>query len=157
MIMVLGYILKWFKLNSLKQNPGKFQFMILGTNTDIKINLFLDGNKIEKSQEVFLLGITIDDKLSFKRHVENICRKAKYKLHALQSIRKYLSTDKAEALCNAFINSQFYYAPLIWMLAGKLLISRVKKIQFRLLQVVNNTYDTTYDELLSMNRDTSVH
>ena len=48
--------------------------MILGTNTDIKINLFLDGNKIEKSQEVFLLGITIDDKLSFKRHVENISK-----------------------------------------------------------------------------------
>ena len=72
--MVLGYILKWFKVNSLKQNPGKFQFLILGTNTDIKINLFLDGNKIEKSQEVFLLGITIDDKLSFKRHVENISK-----------------------------------------------------------------------------------
>ena len=31
--------------------------MILRTNTDIKVNLFLDGNKIEKSQEVVLLGI----------------------------------------------------------------------------------------------------
>ena len=49
----LGHILKWFKINSLKPNPGKFQFMIqhdLGTNTDIKVNLFLDGNKIEKFQ-----------------------------------------------------------------------------------------------------------
>ena len=35
----LGHILKWFKVNSLKPNPGKFQFMILGTNTDIKVNL----------------------------------------------------------------------------------------------------------------------
>ena len=31
----LGQILKWFKVNSLKPNPGKFRFMILGTNTDI--------------------------------------------------------------------------------------------------------------------------
>ena len=38
--------------------------MILGTNTDIKVDLFLDGNKIEKSQEVVLFKITIDDKLS---------------------------------------------------------------------------------------------
>ena len=33
----LGHILKWFKLNSLKLNPGKFQFMILRTGTDIKV------------------------------------------------------------------------------------------------------------------------
>ena len=43
------------------------------------------------------------------------------------------------------------------MFAGKLLISRVQNINFRSLQVVHNTYDTTYDELLSMNRDVSIH
>ena len=53
-------------MNSLKPNPGKFQFMILEINTAIKINLFLDGNNIEKIQWIVLLGITIDDKLSFK-------------------------------------------------------------------------------------------
>ena len=51
--------------------------MILGTNTGIKANLFMDGNKFEKSQEVVLLSININDKLSFKTHIENICRKAK--------------------------------------------------------------------------------
>ena len=69
----------------------------------------------------------------------------------------HLSTAKAKRLCNAFINSQFYYALLNWMFAGKLLISRVQKIHFRSLQVVHNTYDTTYDELLSMNSDVSIH
>ena len=75
----LGYILKWFKVNSLNPNPGKFRFTILGANTDVKVNLFLDGNKLEKSQKVVLLGITIDGKPSFKTHIENICRKAKDK------------------------------------------------------------------------------
>ena len=56
--------------------------MILGTNTEINVNLFLDGNKIEKSQELQLLGKTINDKLSLKTHIKNIYRKAKYKLHA---------------------------------------------------------------------------
>ena len=55
------------------------------------------------------------------------------------------------------IGSQFYYVPLIWMFVGKLLISRVQKIHFRLLQAVHNTYDTTYDELLSMDSDVSIH
>ena len=153
----LGYILTWFKVNSFKPNPGKFRFITLGTDIVIKVNLFLDGNKTEKSQEVVLLGTTIDDKLSFKTHIENICRKAKYKLHALQRIWKCLSTDKAKAICSAFINSQFYYAALIWEFAGKWLISRVQKIHFRLLQVVRNTYDTTFDELLSTDSDVSIH
>ena len=29
----IGNVLKWLKLNSLKPNPGKFQFMILATNS----------------------------------------------------------------------------------------------------------------------------
>ena len=67
--------------------------MILGRNTDIKVNLFLDGNKIEKSQGRVLLGITINNKLSLKTHIkthiENICRKSKYKLHALRPIKVF--------------------------------------------------------------------
>ena len=103
----LWHIVKWLKVNLLKPNPGKLQFMISGTITDIKVNLLLDGNKIKKSQEVALLGITIDDKLSFKTHIRirPICQKAKYKLHALQRIRKCLSTDKAKLLCNPLISS----------------------------------------------------
>ena len=34
-------------------------------------------NKIEKFQEVVLVGITIADNLSFKMHIENICQTAK--------------------------------------------------------------------------------
>ena len=92
--------------------------MILGTHTEIQVNLFLDGNKIEKFQEVVLLGLTIYDKLSFRTDIGNIFRKAKYKLRELQSIRMYLSNDETKTLCNAFISSQFYYAPLIWMFSG---------------------------------------
>ena len=43
------------------------------------------------------------------------------------------------------------------MFVGELLISRVQKIHFRSLQVVYNTYDTTYGELLSMDNDVSIH
>ena len=55
------------------------------------------------------------------------------------------------------MSSQFYYASLIWMFAGKLSISRVQKIHFQSLQVVHNTYDTTNDELLSIKSDVSIH
>ena len=142
----------WFTVNSLNPNPGKFQYMILGKCVTNQLSLFINGIKIERTSEVVLLGITIDDQLTFKTHIEYICRMAKYKLRALQRIRNYLSTEKARLLATAFINSQFYYAPLIWMFAGKTLISKVQKIHFRTLQVVYNTYEKSYNELLILNR-----
>ena len=35
--------------------------------------LFINGIKIERMFEVVLLGITIDDQLTFKTHIEYIC------------------------------------------------------------------------------------
>ena len=129
--------------------------MILGKCITNQLSLFINAIKIERTSEVVLLGITIDDQLTFKTHIEYICRMAKYKLRALQRIRNYLSTEKARLLATAFINSQFYYAPLIWMFAGKTLISKVQKIHFRTLQVVYNIYEKSYNELLILNRDIS--
>ena len=86
-------ILNWFRLNSLKANPGKFQFMILGDRSHQKHELKINLIKVEDSDDVLLLGITIDKKLTFKEHVENLCRKAQYKLHALRRIRKFLTIE----------------------------------------------------------------
>ena len=129
----LKNVLMWFTVNSLSPNSGNFQHMILGKCVANQLFLFINGIKIERTSEVVLLGITIDDQLTFKTHIQYICPMAKYKLRALQRITDYLSTEKARLLASAFINSQFFYAPLIF--AGKTLISKVQNIQFRTLQV----------------------
>ena len=38
----------------------------------------LNRVKVEASDDVLLLGITIDKKLTLKQHIENLCRKAQY-------------------------------------------------------------------------------
>ena len=106
----LNNVLAWFNINSLKANPGKFQFMVLGTKEDGSFILNISKNKIESSTEVTLLGVKIDKQLKFKNHIEELYRKAAYKLHALRRIRKHLTVEKAKLLANAFINSQFSYA-----------------------------------------------
>ena len=131
----LNNVLAWFNMNALKANPGKFQFMVPGKKEDDSFVLNLGNNKIESSTEVTLLGVKIDKQLKFKTHIEELCRKAAYKLHALRRIRKYLTVEKAKLLANAFINSQFTYVPLIWMFAGKLSIAKICKIHFRTLQL----------------------
>ena len=128
--------MNWFKINFLKANPGRFQFMVLGANKNNCFNLNVAGKVIPSSSQVKLLGISIDYELIFKKHINELCRKASYKLHALQTIRRYLSVDKVRLLANAFIDSQFNYAPLIWMFAGKTLINKIYKTHHRTLQAV---------------------
>ena len=131
----LNNVLTWFNIDSLKANPGKFQFMVLGTKEADSFVLNIGKNKIESSTEVTLLGVKIDKQLKFKSHIEELCRKAAYKLHALRRIRKYLTVEKAKLLANAFINSQFTYAPLIWMFAGKHLLLKFVKYIFGLFKL----------------------
>ena len=62
---------------------------------------------IKKSDEVELFGISFDEALILKKHIQDLCRTANYKLVALKAMRKYLSLKKAEALGNTIIDSQF--------------------------------------------------
>ena len=140
----LSNVMDWFKINSLKANPGKFQFMVLGANKNECFNLNVAGKVILSSSEVKLLGITIDYELKFKKHINELYRKASYKFHALQRIRRYLSVDKTRLLANAF------------MFAGKTLINKICKIHHRTLQVVYDDFDKLYDELLELSRDLSI-
>ena len=95
-------ILKWFKVNSMKLNLKKFQFMNFGKSTRQSIILNINNIKIRESSSVVLLGPTIDIRLTFKDHINILCRRASFKLHALRRKRKYLTIDKVKLLCNAF-------------------------------------------------------
>ena len=149
-------ILKWFKMNSLKANPAKFQFMILGKKLGNKVKLKINSIVINESDTVKLLGITIDSKLTFNEHISNLCRNASYKLFALRRIRKYLTQDQAILLYNAFINSQFNYAPIIWMFCRKTQYLKIQKIHHKALKIVFNS-DKSYEELLQMNNEVTIH
>ena len=115
----MSILLSWFKINSMKPNSKKFQFRILGKGSRLPFILNINNIKIRESQKVILLGLAIDICLTFKDHVETLCRNASYKLHALRRIRKYLTPNKAKVLYNAFINSQFNYTSTILMFCRK--------------------------------------
>ena len=104
----------------------------------------INGKIIPCSNEVKLLGIIIDNELKFKKYIEDLCKKAYYKLHALRRIRGYLTVEKARALANAFIDSQFNNAPLIWKIVGKTLIDKICKFvkgyfKWFTMNIINHT------------------
>ena len=121
--------LDWFDNNSLAPNPDKFQVMFLGTKSKTYLCLEINDRKTVSSPEVTLLGITIDWKLQFNRHVENICKKARKKTGALMRLKNKLDTSQKLFLYNSFIKSQFGYCPIVWLCHGKVVENKINSIQ----------------------------
>ena len=140
----------------MKPNPRKFQFMIHGKSTRQSIILNINNVKIRESSSVVLLGLTIDNQRTFKDHINILLRRASFKLHALRRIRKYLTAVKAKLFYNAFINSQFNYASIIWMFFHKQVYLKIEKIQYKALKIVYNSNES-YEELLLRNNEVSIH
>ena len=80
-----------------------------------------------------LLGISIDNTLSFDHHVSDLCRKAIQKLHALSRISHFMNTKQRKIIMKSFVLSQFGYCPLVWMFHSRKLNNRIDRIHERSL------------------------
>ena len=130
--------------------------MILSKKSYQPQKLSVNTFTINESDEVELLGLVTDKELNFSKHIDKLCCNAQYKLHALRRIRKYISSKKAKMLGNdAFIDSQFNYAPL-WMFCRNGLYLKMKKIHHKTLNLIYQ-YKKTCAELLELSETVSIH
>ena len=104
-----------------------------------------------------LLGITIDNELTFDEHVSKLCKKASQKVHALSRLCHYMDIKKRRTIIKAFIESQFGYCPLVWMLHIRTLNTSINRIYERALRLVCNDYISTFSELLKLDNSFTVH
>ena len=70
---------KWFYDNYMVSNPGKYCYMSFGSNPD-KSDLILEDNiKISSVDKYVILGVTIDNRLTFYNHLKGFCKKLQTK------------------------------------------------------------------------------
>ena len=127
--------------------------MFLESNIDnSKITFMIENKRVKSRSEVKLLGIAIDDKLSFTIHIENLCSTASEWLEALARIRKFLSFEQAKCLSEAYIVSTFTHWPLIWMFCSKTANILINKVHKRSTRVIYEMADATFENLLTLKR-----
>lgn len=78
------------------------------------INILLNNNKIELTDEVKNLGLYLDSDLRFRSHITNCIRKAYSSLKLLYNNRDFLNTKLKTILCNSLVLSQFNYCDIIY-------------------------------------------
>ena len=145
----------WFHQNFFTLNADKCKLLVYNRHNDISINI--DGEYITCDKSVKLLGIKIDNELTFKEHISNICKKVSLKLHALARVSKFINEDKLRLILKAFIESQFSYCSLIWMFHNRTLNNKINKLHERALRLVYKDDASTFRELLDKDNSFTIH
>ena len=117
----------------MKANPDKSHLILSNSNTNLYANI--DNHTINNQNEVEVLGITIDNKLTFNKHMSKLCMKASKKLHALMRVANYMNETQRKKVMNSFIYSLFQYCPLVWFFSSRKFNTRINKIHERAMRV----------------------
>ena len=104
-----------------------------------------------------LLGVTIDKKLTFGQHVEDLCMKVNAKVKAFSRLSNYINFNQARILFNADIMSNFNYCPLIWLFCSNAANSTINRVHKRALRVLYQDFESSFEELLSRHDDVTIH
>ena len=83
--------------------------MLVSTNEKIKTNA--GGFSIENNDCEKLLGLKIDNKLTFDCHIFAMSKRANRKINALARIAPFISINKRHILMNSFFRFSLTIAP----------------------------------------------
>ena len=137
-------------------NSSKCHFMCLGQNT-VNQTFLCDNIEMKNSKEDKIFGVVIDNKLRFKSHVKNICKKASQKIWALSCLINYLNDFKKKIIFNDLIKSQFSYCPLVWMFCSRQTSNMIKEIHERALRILLNDHFSGFKTILLNMNDITIH
>ena len=83
-----------------------------------------------------LLGIHIDDKLSWSFHIDNLCSTISSKISLLKQLSKYVSNDVQKKFYQGYILPLIDYGSVVWGTTSSSNIERISKLQKRAARII---------------------
>ena len=91
-------------------------------------DLYFGNTKLAVETEISILGVAVDSKLLWSRHISNISKNAGQKLGALRKIANKLDTAGRGTVYKAQIRSIMEHACLSWMSASPTVLNQLDSI-----------------------------
>jgi len=134
----------WFHANRLSINLTKTKYMVFGKERDtdnlpLKLPpLLLSSASIKRVYATKFLGITLDENLSWTRHINILEANLSQNVGVLAKVRKNLNSKAAKSLYFAFIHSYLSYGNIIWASTYKGKLSKLYNIQKRAVRIISS-------------------
>jgi hypothetical protein len=128
-------------------HPGKTKLMLIGTkkrvdkNGNSDVRAFFEGECIEHVSKSKMLGVVIDEHLTWVDHLEYKAKKISQKIGVLKQARPFLSKPTSLCLYNSIIRPHIEYCSTVWCNAAKSetdILYRLQKRPLELWQMLTN-------------------
>ena len=142
---------QWYKDNHLKANKNKYQAMVIQNSkkSNIKIKVMADeNNEAEQTRCLKLLGVEVDDELTFGTHISNLCKRVSQRIGVLSRFRNMIPTNAKLTIYTSAILPHLRYCSTVWHFCKVADKRKIERLQEKALRVVYNDKSTPYAQLL---------
>lgn len=129
MNLTLQIYLDWTASNGLTVNKNKTQYMLFKQKNKpcITLDVLLGGTVLDRVESAKYLGVIIDDKLSWNKHIEFVKQKTTPIIGALRRCKNFNPMIK-RMISDAYIISRITYAMNAWSQAAKSLLNTIGRL-----------------------------
>lgn len=146
----------WLRANRLLVNATKTEFIIIASNYRLKQllcdpQIVINQEIIKRVSKAKLLGVLIDEKLSWEDHInDKVIPKVLKGLRMLRNVRTLLTIPQLVSLYQALVMPHFDYCSILWGNCGSTLKTKVQKLQNRAARIITRSgYEIRSSEILS--------
>ena len=108
----------------------------LDSQNDPCLQLKIDGVDVSGVASKKLLGITLDNKMSYEMHVEELAKKISKRLGLLKHISPYLKQHQRETFYTCVIKPTLMYGSVVWDSCNINCHQRLLKLQNRAARII---------------------
>ena len=134
----LSLITTWLSANKLSLNIKKTHYMVFTRknihSTDHKI--LLNNHEISRVKETKFLGLLVDEKLTWKNHIDYISKKISKGIGILTKARPFINIITCKTLYYSFIYPYLLYCNHIWGCASKTALQRLVILQKKVIRII---------------------
>ena len=147
----LNELAGWCNENEMSLNSSKTKSMVVGTRQKLQkhrhtLDLKLTGESLIQVKHHKLLGITIDDHLSWQLHINNICKTISRNIFLLSKLKHVVSYEAKRAFFFAHILSHVNYVSNVFDECANDHMLRLQSLHKRAVKQVMSKSNTSYNE-----------
>ena len=149
LVSELEKLLSWIRANKLSLNLQKTKCMIFSNSLDkLPTNITLDGTVLEIVSSTKFLGLTIDNKLSWKPHIDSVCRTISRNIGIINKVKYCFPTDTLLMLYSSLILPYLNYGIIVWGHTHTTFLDKILLLQKKALRIICHTSWRAHTDIL---------
>ena len=132
----------WVDLNGLTLNLKKTKYMVFHRQKNLKVDreFKISGKAIDRETEARFLGVIVDDKLTWSKHISTVKTKMARYIGIMYKLKHVLPLKARIQIFQSMVQSHLNYCSLIWGFSAKSNIELLFRNQKKAMRAVMPGY-----------------